>query len=40
MIQCVQNGHELVALANLHPKKDIGKNDLHKITITIMCFDR
>jgi diphthine-ammonia ligase len=27
MIQCVRNGHELVALANLHPKKDIGKND-------------
>jgi hypothetical protein len=25
MIQCVRNGHELVALANLHPKKDIGK---------------
>jgi hypothetical protein len=33
MIQCVRNGHEIVALANLHPKKDIGKNDLHKITI-------
>ncbi len=38
MVQCVQNGHELVALANLHPKKDIGKNDLHKITITILFF--
>ena len=24
MIQCVRDGHELVALANLHPKKDIG----------------
>jgi len=33
MIQCVRNGHEIVALANLHPKKDIGKNNLHKITI-------
>lgn len=35
MIQCVRNGHELIALANLHPKKDIGKckekikEDLH-----------
>ena len=24
MIQCVHDGHELVALANLHPSKDIG----------------
>ncbi len=30
MIQCIRNGHELVALANLHPKKDIGKNDWNK----------
>ena len=27
MIECVRHGHELVALANLHPKQDIGKND-------------
>ena len=24
MVECVRHGHELVALANLHPKKDIG----------------
>jgi len=24
MIQCVRNGHEIVALGNLHPRKDIG----------------
>jgi len=38
MIQCVQNGHEIIALANLHPKKDIGKNDLHNMTITFVLF--
>ncbi len=30
-MQCVRNGHEIVALANLHPKKDIGKNELFKL---------
>ena len=38
MIQCVRNGHEIVALANLHPKKDIGKNDLNKIKMIFSCF--
>ncbi|CAF1041802.1 unnamed protein product [Rotaria sp. Silwood1] len=27
MIQCVRHGHEIVALANLHPKKDIDELD-------------
>ncbi|UJR26709.1 hypothetical protein I4U23_008025 [Adineta vaga] len=27
MIQCVQHGHEIIALANLHPKKDIDELD-------------
>lgn len=32
MIQCVRHGHEIVALANLHPKKDIGRKDFVIIT--------
>jgi diphthine-ammonia ligase len=26
MLKCVQNGHEIVALANLYPPKSIGKH--------------
>ena len=33
MMECVRNGHELVALANLHPKQDIGKNNFYTIMI-------
>jgi diphthine-ammonia ligase len=38
MIQCVRNGHELVALANLHPKENIGKKMNYSIRKMIFHF--
>lgn len=37
MMQCVAEGHEIVALANLHPK-DKGKNGLHSQIVKYFAF--